>query len=917
MRAVLKPYIKSFGSNDCIQQGKLDYSDAVHRFKKQYKKVELMKQALQRISSARKIFMQKKEFLQNRKEKLRVLQEQQEQSAERLLKEIQEFAKQSKEAKELLKNYRTKYTDLQTQKSRQDEYKVELEKRIENIRQQILEAEGRRRIWDILLELIHRPTMLSRIIQEQYQALELAEQELQMEEIKENQLRQELKNQRNMCKAQELSISKMDDRKNKLSKKRQTCLRRVKQVELQTGACQKQIEEADNNYQEVIRKASECQTEQGMIVLNEDFFHLYDSKKEEESTIVQVANPWHTPAYNREREKLFYEALQLHKAFLLGSKACLWNFKNLLLLWNEQRDDDKKTVTFSHREREAAFSSLLNTVFLLTPVLSTTFASAGNMLASIREPGEIGCLIIDEAGQASPQMALGSLYRCRRAIVVGDPKQVEPVVTDELDLIKQIIQNRYTVYYQSKTHSVQEFADRLNTIGTIYADDGYETWVGCPLVVHRRCISPMFEISNALSYNNMMRQQTTLPNLEKEAGFCRESSGWINVSGSENNSAGKDHYVDTQGRKAWEFIRNAFQKSKGIPNLFVITPFTTVREGLRKMICSQPEYQKDKRFQEWADQCIGTVHTFQGKEADEVIFLLGCDKNALPAVRWVNANIVNVAVTRAKYRLYVIGDYTVWRQSPLFQKVKGILDSFALRSLHKIADNTELCQDEKQIERLFKQMPGPDSLTIDGELEDSLAAPFYKKLESIWKDQVLTSAQLKKFGLTWADLDQLSPIMKKRLNSSILLHEMFAALRKQYQIEELDASCAGILFCKTMESLLKEVLLGKLKAMFPNEGIFKKKLGDIKEEKATTGTFTYILNKEPCRLQLASRHVQLHNQVCDARWWKIYADDLEAFRKLRNICCHSQPLNWKKEEELIEVLFKRREFLKTLVGKVL
>ena len=133
MRAVLKPYIKSFGSNDCIQQGKLDYSDAVHRFKKQYKKVELMEQALQRISSARKIFMQKKEFLQNRKEKLRVLQEQQEQSAERLLKEIQEFAKQSKEAKELLKNYRTKYTDLQTEKSRQDEYEVELEGRIENI----------------------------------------------------------------------------------------------------------------------------------------------------------------------------------------------------------------------------------------------------------------------------------------------------------------------------------------------------------------------------------------------------------------------------------------------------------------------------------------------------------------------------------------------------------------------------------------------------------------------------------------------------------------------------------------------------------------------------------------------------------------------------------------------------------------
>lgn len=33
------------------------------------------------------------------------------------------------------------------------------------------------------------------------------------------------------------------------------------------------------------------------------------------------------------------------------------------------------------------------------------------------------------------------------------------------------------------------------------------------------------------------------------------------------------------------------------------------------------------------------------------------------AVNWVNENIVNVAVTRAKYRLYVIGDANVWKKN--------------------------------------------------------------------------------------------------------------------------------------------------------------------------------------------------------------------------------------------------------------
>ena len=98
--------------------------------------------------------------------------------------------------------------------------------------------------------------------------------------------------------------------------------------------------------------------------------------------------------------------------------------------------------------------------------------------------------------------------------------------------------------------------------------------------------------------------------------------------------------METQGRKAWELIREAFRLTEEVPSLFVITPFTTVRDGMKKMIRSQPEYREDDRLPEWVENNIGTVYTFQGKEADQVIFLLGCDKNALSAVRWVNANIV-------------------------------------------------------------------------------------------------------------------------------------------------------------------------------------------------------------------------------------------------------------------------------------
>ncbi len=64
------------------------------------------------------------------------------------------------------------------------------------------------------------------------------------------------------------------------------------------------------------------------------------------------------------------------------------------------------------------------------------------------------------------------------------------------------------------------------------------------------------------------------------------------------------------------------------------------------------KYFPDCYSYEWKRRLFGTVHTFQGKEADEVVFVLGCDEKAWNAAKWAGqkANILNVAVTRAKKR---------------------------------------------------------------------------------------------------------------------------------------------------------------------------------------------------------------------------------------------------------------------------
>ena len=123
-----------------------------------------------------------------------------------------------------------------------------------------------------------------------------------------------------------------------------------------------------------------------------------------------------------------------------------------------------------------------------------------------------------------------------------------------------------------------------------------------------------------------------------------------------------------------EMMKRAFQNKPDNPNIYIIIQFISVVNRVTWLL--KKELSTVNNIQEWCRDNIGTVHKFQGKEADEVIFVLGCDdsQSARGAVNWVNSNIVNVAVTRAKYRLYVIGARDVWKHSYWVNKMMTIMD---------------------------------------------------------------------------------------------------------------------------------------------------------------------------------------------------------------------------------------------------
>ena len=442
----------------------------------------------------------------------------------------------------------------------------------------------------------------------------------------------------------------------------------INQLQAQIGLAEKEYVRAKEKYKHIV---NDMQSRD--IIDQYDIFDIqYANNIMEDdidiSTSAQVKNPWFSQRYNREREKLFAYAMEMNKDFVLSSKACRDNLITLSQYWGVRAGDDKQKITFAMEDVSSMLPSLFQTLFLLIPVISSTFASVGSLFKDIKETGIIGLLVVDEAGQTQPQMAVGSLFRSRRAIIVGDPKQVEPVVTDDLKLLKNAYNADGMGMYKQKNLSVQVFADRLNSFGTFLENGSdYPEWIGSPLLVHRRCISPMYDISNRLSYDGIMKLQTRPPKKEIEKMFVLDDSYWLNVKGNENGS--KNHFVKEQGEIVCKLLEKAYEKSNE-PDIYIISPFTTVVDGVRNHIrsyCSKnPNTKIDSEYiTGYEVKRIGTVHTFQGKEANEVIFLLGCDESdgAKGAVNWVNDNIVNVAVTRAKYRLYVIGDEEVWKKS--------------------------------------------------------------------------------------------------------------------------------------------------------------------------------------------------------------------------------------------------------------
>jgi hypothetical protein len=382
---------------------------------------------------------------------------------------------------------------------------------------------------------------------------------------------------------------------------------------------------------------------------------------------IHLSSPLNNKRINAGKVNLFVQALNIHKNFIVANKTEIVN--NLRLV----------NSLFAGKIHDAeAAKAIWQTLFLVVPVVSTTYASFGNLFKDLGA-GDLGVLISDESGQAMPHVCIGALWRTKYAMIVGDPLQIDPVVNITQEIDKKLIE-KYDIkpFYQVSSSSMQEVADIVNPYGDIIKLSEGDKWIGSPLRVHRRCANPMFDLANKIAYDNTMIHAYMGDTKSPITDILGESF-WFDIS----DSGAKDNHFN---ENEYQFLKYQLKRvimSDTIPDgglsIYVISPFRTVHEKTRDRLMAEDDwdngfFKSERMKKEFLYNNLGTVHKFQGKEADVVFFLLGGSREKENAINWATqgANLPNVALTRAKKAFYVIGNKELWSKNH-FKDIANVL----------------------------------------------------------------------------------------------------------------------------------------------------------------------------------------------------------------------------------------------------
>ena len=280
----------------------------------------------------------------------------------------------------------------------------------------------------------------------------------------------------------------------------------------------------------------------------------------------------------------------------------------------------------------------------LMPICAVTSLSARGRL-----PFSAGCydlVIIDEASQCDIASIIPLLFRAKRAVIIGDPNQLKHITTMTRQQDRElVVKHDIDALWSYCIHSLFDLA-----VAVGHRDDLVH------LRDHYRSHASIIEYSNREFYNGLLRVATDYSRLRFPYG-SDNSVLWKNVTGvtirPQEGSAFNQMEINAVIEQLKELINGNYVGTIG-----VVTPFKRQAELITGYLREKHVRLYDELIKNH-DFIAATAHKFQGDERDVILFS-PVVSNGAPQGTLIflenTPNLFNVAITRARANLIVIGN---------------------------------------------------------------------------------------------------------------------------------------------------------------------------------------------------------------------------------------------------------------------
>lgn len=425
-----------------------------------------------------------------------------------------------------------------------------------------------------------------------------------------------------------------------------------------------------------------------------------------------------------------------HREMFEAALGYLWQeqlkrktaLEEVLTLWQALLNGRHGTAG-SHRwlDNLEEFYTALSLVY---PVMATTLVSAWKMagyrkLADLKGHKPWHLALCDEAGMVSVEALVPLLSRSEKAMIVGDPLQIEPIRTLSDHLKVQLRERHFndnnTLYERVSPATVTGWHRAAGSLSG-RADD-----IGGGLILdeHRRCQKPIADLFIRLAGYRGVTVETTRPD-ERIARAFEQSGGhhlmFYSVEGR------KGDLVNTNGDEV-DAIEQLLDKLEAAgydltADVGIVTPYSNQKNLLIKRLGQRMNHQQKN--------CIGTVHQFQGVGFEVIIYSpVICHPRDSATFQNDAPNMLNVVVSRAKQQFIVVGNYHRLRQAGSFLKIlaETVAEDFLLEqgSQHPRFEELKTAPQLQRYYRDCEHVSAFSALAAQSEQELIVIAPWIRR----------------------------------------------------------------------------------------------------------------------------------------------------------------------------------------------